>query len=77
MIEKQNTECEAAVNYMLNQITSIERNIGEYEKEIKTLERMTKNYEQQHRECEFYKKCLEEAIYDKIIKELNRVSHLL
>ena len=38
---------------------------------------MTKNYEQQYRECEFYKKCLEEAIYDKIIKELNRVSHLL
>ena len=72
MLDKQNTECEAAVNYMLDQITSIEKNIGEYEKEIKTFEKITNNYEQQHRECEFYKKCLEEAKYDEILKELNK-----
>ena len=72
LLEKQNTECEATVNDMLDQINSIEKNIGEYEKEIKTLETMTRNYEQQKRECEFYKKCLKEGRYDEIIKELNK-----
>ena len=71
-LEKQNTECEATVNYMLDQINSIEKNIGEYKTEIKILAMMTKNYEQQKRECEFYKKCLEEGKYDEIIKELNK-----
>ena len=57
---------------MLDEITSIEKNISEYKKEIKTLETMTKNYEQQKWECEFYRKYLEEGKYDKIIKELDR-----
>ena len=48
------------------------KNIGEYKKEIKTLERMTKNCEQQKQQCEFYKKCIDERKYDKIIKELNK-----
>ena len=47
-------------------------NIDEYKKEIKTLKTMTKNYEQQKQEYEFYKKCLEEGKYDKIIKGLNK-----
>ena len=72
LLEKQNTECEAAVNNMLDQITSIKKNICKYKKEIKTLEMMTKNYEQQKQECEFYKECLEEGKYDKIIKDLNK-----
>ena len=72
LFEKQNIECEAAVNSMLDQITSIEKSIGECKKEIKSLETMTKNFEQQKLECEFYKKCFEDGKYDEIIKELNK-----
>ena len=72
LLEKQNTECEIAVNNILDEITSIDKDIDEYKKEIRTLERVTANFEQQKRECEFYKKCLEEGRYDEIIKELNK-----
>ena len=57
---------------MQDQITSIVKNIGEYKKEIKTLETMTENPEQRKRQCEFYKKCLDEGKHDEIIKELNK-----
>lgn len=72
LLEKQNTECEIAVNNILDEITNIDKDIDEYKKEIRTLERVTVNFEQQKRECEFYKKCLEEGRYDEIIKELNK-----
>ena len=72
LLKKQNTECEATVINMLDQITSIEKNIGECKKEIKTTERMTKIYEQQYRKCKFYKKCLEKGRSDEIMKELKK-----
>ena len=72
LLEKQNTECKIAVNNILDEINSTDKDIDEYKKEIKTLERGTANFEQQKRECEFYKKCLEEGRYDEIIKELNK-----
>ena len=38
---------------MQDQITIIVKNIGEYKKEIKTLETMTENPKQRKRQCEF------------------------
>ena len=72
LLKRQNTECEVTLNNLLDQINSIDKSVGKYKEEIKTLEMLTKNYEQQKREYEFYKKYFEEGKYDELIKELNK-----
>ena len=74
LLERQNTECKATVKDMLDQKSSITQSIAEYKEEIKTLEVMTKNYQQQKREYKFYKKCLKERKYGKVYTTIKGLS---
>ena len=72
VLEQQNTECQATINYMLGKISDINEIINRHTIEIRAIESRNTDYERQKREYDFYEKCFQEGNYSVIIKDLDK-----
>ena len=70
-LQSRNSESQAKINDLLDQVSNIDKSIDEYDGEIKRLERLTVSYDKERQECDLYKKFLQEGKCNEIMKELN------